>query len=72
MKVQVQVQAQGMRKEVKKMLFPSQRSKTFVTMYCGGNPELYDPTDTCRQTSRPTVGQLTADSLVTNGRQSAD
>ena len=30
-----------------------------------GNPELYDPTDTCR----PTVGRLTGDSRATNGRQ---
>ena len=34
-----------------------------------GNPELYDPTDTCRPTSRPTVGRLTGDSRATNGRQ---
>ena len=37
-----------------------------------GNPELYDPTNTCRPTSQPTVGRLTANSWVTNGRQSAD
>ena len=34
-----------------------------------GNPELYDPTDTCRATSRPTVGRQSGDSRVTNGRQ---
>ena len=31
-----------------------------------GNPELYDPTDTCRPTSRPTVGRLSADTLPTH------
>ena len=33
-----------------------------------GNPGLYDPTDTCR----PTVGRLTGDNQVTNGRLSGD
>ena len=33
-----------------------------------GNPELYDPTDTCRQTN----SRLTADSQATNGRLTAD
>ena len=34
----------------------------------GDNPELYEPTDTCRTT----VGRLTADRRPTNGLQSGD
>ena len=37
-----------------------------------GNPELYDPTDTCEPTSQATVRRLTADSWPTVGQLTAD
>ena len=42
-------------------LNPNPKSNSKNKMEKKGNPELYDPTDTCRPTSRPT-----------NGRQSGD